>query len=170
VWNSVKASLPHILEAKGHILITASIYAFLNGMANAPYAASKAAVESLGRSLRTELAGSGATAGVLYPGWVATPIAKAAFGGHQAATELIQHVIRGAYGRAVQPAAIAQAVVTGVESRAARIIAPRRWVPMFLLRGVLNAAGDAWLERNSKVQRLLRTIEEQAAKMFSGSD
>ena len=41
-----------------------------------PYAVSKAGVEQLGRALRTELAIHGATAGVLYPGWVHTPIAR----------------------------------------------------------------------------------------------
>jgi NAD(P)-dependent dehydrogenase (short-subunit alcohol dehydrogenase family) len=61
----------------------------MNGMVNAPYAASKAAVESLGRSLRSELAGTGASASALYPGWTATPIAKVAFGGHAVATELV---------------------------------------------------------------------------------
>lgn len=49
-------------------------------MANAPYAASKAAVEMLGRCLLTEIAYTGATASVVYPGWTATPIAKVAFG------------------------------------------------------------------------------------------
>ena len=43
-------------------------------MVNAPYAMSKAAVESFVRSLRAEMAGTGMTAGVLYPGWVSTPI------------------------------------------------------------------------------------------------
>lgn len=46
-------------------------------MVNAPYAMSKAAVESFGRSLRAEMAGTGTTAGVLYPGWVSTPIIAA---------------------------------------------------------------------------------------------
>ena len=53
---------------KGQILITSSVYCFVNGMANAPYAASKAAVEMLGRCLRTEIAYTGATASVVYPG------------------------------------------------------------------------------------------------------
>ena len=42
--------------------------------------ASKQAVEMLGRCLRTEIAYTGATASVVYPGWTATPIAKVAFG------------------------------------------------------------------------------------------
>ncbi|AXI03278.1 SDR family NAD(P)-dependent oxidoreductase [Aquirhabdus parva] len=162
VWNTIKATLPHIIDAQGHILITASIYAFVNGMANAPYAASKAAVESLGRALRTELAGTGATAGVLYPGWVETPIAKVAFGGHQEATTLVKHAMPGPFGRAVQPSVIADAVIAGVESRASRIIAPKRWIPMSLLRGLLNATSDALLDRDRKVHQLIRSLEKRA--------
>jgi NADP-dependent 3-hydroxy acid dehydrogenase YdfG len=60
-WRSVRACLPQIIERRGHVLMTASIYSYCNGMANAPYAASKAALEMFGRSLRAELAGTGAT-------------------------------------------------------------------------------------------------------------
>jgi NAD(P)-dependent dehydrogenase (short-subunit alcohol dehydrogenase family) len=160
VWNTIKASLPHVLATKGHILITASMYAFINGVANAPYAASKAAVESLGRALRAELSGTGATAGVLYPGWVDTSIAKVAFGGHAEATRLVEHAMPGPFGRLVQPDEIAKAAVAGVEKRAARIIAPRRWVPISLLRGIVNALSDAMLDRDAEFQRLVRALEK----------
>ncbi|MDO9354242.1 MAG: SDR family NAD(P)-dependent oxidoreductase, partial [Solirubrobacteraceae bacterium] len=76
VWRTIRAALPAVRASGGHVLLTGSIYAFANGVANAPYGASKAAVESLGRSLRAELAGTGTTAGVLYPGWIETPIVQ----------------------------------------------------------------------------------------------
>jgi NAD(P)-dependent dehydrogenase (short-subunit alcohol dehydrogenase family) len=70
VWRTVRAALPQIVARRGHVLVTASVYAFANGAANASYAMAKAGVEQLGRALRLELAARGATAGVLYPGWV----------------------------------------------------------------------------------------------------
>ncbi|MEH3154642.1 MAG: SDR family NAD(P)-dependent oxidoreductase [Gordonia paraffinivorans] len=73
VWNTVRATLPAVLDAQGHMLLTSSTYAYVNGMVNAPYAATKAAVEQIGRALRVEVRRHGATAGVLYPGWVRTP-------------------------------------------------------------------------------------------------
>lgn len=161
VWNTVKASLPHILSAKGHVLITASIYAFINGVANAPYAMSKAAVEQLGRALRAELAGTGATAGVLYPGWVDTKLAKVAFGGHAIATNLVNHTMPGPFRRPVQPDTIAQAVVAGVERRAARIIAPKIWVLVSWFRGVFNALSDAMLDKDATFQKLMRQLERK---------
>src|ERR1700758_3879457 len=76
VWRTVRAALPQIIANRGYVLITSSIYAYANGTINAPYAMSKAGVEQLGRALRVELAGAGASAGVLYPGWVNTNIAR----------------------------------------------------------------------------------------------
>jgi hypothetical protein len=54
VIRTIKPALPEIIANQGHVLITASVYAFVNGVANSAYAASKAAVEMLGRSLRLE--------------------------------------------------------------------------------------------------------------------
>lgn len=101
VWRTVQPALEQIIANQGHILLTSSTYAFLNGVVNAPYAASKAAVEQLGRALRTELSLHGASAGVLYPGWVATGIAGDAFGGDPEVTALNSHVYKGAFGRPI---------------------------------------------------------------------
>jgi len=61
VIRTIKPALPEIIANQGHVLITASVYAFVNGVANSAYAASKAAVEMLGRSLRLELAPASST-------------------------------------------------------------------------------------------------------------
>lgn len=159
VWRTVRACLPQIIERRGHVLITASIYAYLNGVVNAPYAMSKAGVESFGRALRTELAGTGATAGVLYPGWVDTAIARVAFGGNATATELVAEICPWPYKRQIQPAQVAKAVVRGVVARAPRIIVPRRWVPLSLLRGVLNALTDWTFDRHARLHALVRKLE-----------
>ncbi|XID74304.1 SDR family NAD(P)-dependent oxidoreductase [Alkanindiges sp. WGS2144] len=161
VWRTIKATLPEIMRNQGQILVTASIYAFMNGMVNAPYAASKAAVEMLTRSLRAELAGTGATASVLYPGWVATPIAKIAFGGNDIATKLIELGFPAPLRRPIQPEEIADAVVKGLQARKPRIIAPLRWVPFSMLRGAFNMVTDWHLERQQKMQALIRKLEAQ---------
>jgi NADP-dependent 3-hydroxy acid dehydrogenase YdfG len=64
-WRTVKAALPHLVQSKGYLLIVASGMAASPGPASSAYAASKAAVESLGRSLRIELAHHGVDVGVL---------------------------------------------------------------------------------------------------------
>jgi len=59
VWRTVRACLPYIVESKGHILVTASIYAYVNGLVNTPYAMSKAGVEMFGRILAVGISGNG---------------------------------------------------------------------------------------------------------------
>lgn len=161
VWNTVRAALPHIVESGGYILLTSSTYAYLNGLANAPYAASKAAVEQLGRALRTELAGTDATAGVLYPGWVSTPIADVAFGGDDIATALVAKAFPTLLRRPISTEKLARGVVRGIERRAPRIQVPGRWIPISLLRGIVNPVSDALLGRDADIVRLTKELDER---------
>ncbi|MGB7235203.1 MAG: SDR family NAD(P)-dependent oxidoreductase [Rhodococcus sp. (in: high G+C Gram-positive bacteria)] len=159
VWNTVRAVLPHVVECGGYILLTSSTYAYLNGLANAPYAASKAAVEQLGRALRTELAGTDATAGVLYPGWVSTPIADVAFGGDDIATALVAKAFPTPLRRPISTKKLARGAVRGIERRAPRIQVPGRWIPISLLRGIVNPVSDAMLGRNADIIRLTTELD-----------
>lgn len=159
VWNTVRAVLPHVVESGGYILLTSSTYAYLNGLANAPYAASKAGVEQLGRALRTELAGTDATAGVLYPGWVSTPIADVAFGGDDIATALVAKAFPTPLRRPISTNKLARGVVRGIERRAPRIQVPGRWIPISLLRGIVNPISDAMLGRNADIIRLTTELD-----------
>lgn len=161
VWNTVRAVLPHIVESGGYILLTSSTYAYLNGLANAPYAASKAAVEQLGRALRTELAGTDATAGVLYPGWVSTPIADVAFGGDDIATALVARAFPTPLRRPISTDKLARGVVRGIERRAPRIQVPGRWIPFSLLRGIVNPISDSMLGRDADIIRLTKKLDSR---------
>jgi len=78
VVYTVRQALPHVIEQRGHVLVIASVYAFLNGALQSSYAMSKAAVEQLGRALRVELAPHGASAGVGYFGFVNTAMVQGA--------------------------------------------------------------------------------------------
>ncbi|MBO9469977.1 SDR family NAD(P)-dependent oxidoreductase [Endozoicomonas sp. G2_2] len=158
VWRTVRAALPEVTRNRGQILITSSIYALLNGMANAPYAASKAAVATLGRTLRTELAGTGASAGVIYPGWTATPIAEIAFGGNALATRLNATALPRLLRARVAPETVAEAIVAGLQRRAPRIVVPARWRAVFALRGVLDPLLDRWLDGHTQIHGLLRQV------------
>ena len=159
VWHTLQAALPEVIRNQGQILVTSSIYAFVNGMANAPYAASKAAVEALARALRVELGGTGATASVVYPGWTATAIAKIAFGGNDLATRMNESVMPNYLRRPIQPEQVARAITQGMRSRRARIVAPERWAPIALLRGLINALVDSYLQRHRGLRQLFRELE-----------
>jgi NAD(P)-dependent dehydrogenase (short-subunit alcohol dehydrogenase family) len=65
-FNLVHAAAPHVSHKDGYFLLTASLAAAVHLPLMAAYCASKAAVESLGDSLRAELAPTGARVGVAY--------------------------------------------------------------------------------------------------------
>lgn len=159
VWRTLKAALPAIIQSKGQLLVTSSIYATINGMANAPYAASKAGVESLFRSLRAELGGTGASASIIYPGWTETPIARIAFGGNDLATRMNQLAMPSFLRKPIRPEQLATSIVQGLQKRQPHIIAPARWRPLFWLRGVFNPAADWYLTRHPKLQQLIHELE-----------
>lgn len=167
VWHIVRASLPEIIRNRGQVLVTSSTYAYLNGMANAPYALSKAAVESLARSLRAELGATGASASVLYPGWVDTAIAKVAFGGNAIVTEMNETGLPPFMRRAIPPKQVARAVVRGLQKRKPRIIEPTRFVPISMLRGLFNMFTDWQIPRHSRLQELLQQLESEVVRTRS---
>lgn len=164
VWRTVRAALPEIIKANGQVLVTSSVYAFGNGVINAPYAMSKAGVESFGRSLRAELAGTGTTASVLYPGWIKTPMTRIAFGANATASELVEKAFPSSLRRLITPETVAAAVMLGLSNRAPRIIVPRRWAPLSALRGLLNMYTDRMFDKRTDLQQLVRRAEADVSK------
>jgi len=164
VWRTIRAALPEIIRNRGQILVTSSTYAYLNGMANAPYAASKAGVEMLARSLRTEFAYTGATACVVYPGWTATAIAKVAFGGDAIVTQMNEVGLPGWLRRPISPEQMASAIAKGIQARQPRIFAPKRWIPFSLFRGIFAVITDAIMGRHAKLQDLIQQLEAQSRR------
>ncbi|HET7049681.1 MAG TPA: SDR family NAD(P)-dependent oxidoreductase [Solirubrobacteraceae bacterium] len=168
VVRTIKPALPEVIANRGHVLITASIYAFVNGVINSAYAVSKAGVEMLGRSLRLELAPAGASAGVLYPGWVATPLVAVVRGRDPVATAFKQRVFPGRLGAFIDPDEIATAVADGIEARAARIIRPKLWAPVSALRGVFNNVSDELLRHDKATLAHIKQIDSNARKRRAG--
>lgn len=164
VWRTIRACLPSIVESGGHILATASIYAFVNGVANIPYAASKAGVEMMMRGLRVELAGTGATAGVLIPGWIKTQISESAMGKHPIAGAMVRLAYPGFLRSPISPEAVADGVLRGVLKRSRSVVVPGRWAPISLMRGVVNFLADRMLDGNATLHRLLRDLETEASQ------
>ena len=163
VYRTVEAALPEIVRRRGHVVVISSIYAFTNGAGAVPYAMSKAAVEQFGRALRTELAQHGASASVAYFGFIDTEMVHRAIDADPLADRMLQSLPRPLRKR-VSPAVAAEAIAQGIERRSPRIIRPRRWVVMSLLRGLLNPLSDARLERDEQAQSLLRAVDARAGE------
>lgn len=159
VVDTVRLTLDDVLERRGHVLVIASVYAFVNGGMQCSYAMSKAAVEQFGRALRAELAGSGASAGIGYFGFVDTDMVRGARRDPLAGRleELAPRILH----KQIQPSEAGEALAAAVERRAARTIRPRRWAVYSALRGVLNPVLDEGLARHTAFRASVAQAEHQ---------
>lgn len=123
-YNLVRAAGPHVSHPAGYFLLTSSLAAAVHLPLMSAYCASKAAVESLGDSLRIELRPSGARVGVAYFAELDTDMTSRGF-----ATEAASRMPLGGHGHIpvspVEPAI--EAIVRGIDRRSRRVVSPR-WV------------------------------------------
>lgn len=163
VVRTVEAALPQIVARKGHVVVIASVYAFLNGIGAVPYAMAKAGVEQFGRALRVELAQHGAGASVAYFGFIDTEMVHKALDEDPIADRLLGQIPSPLLKR-LPPSEAGAAIVRGIERRQPRIIRPRRWTVYSLLRGLINPPLDTAMVRDAKTQALLRELDARAGE------
>jgi NAD(P)-dependent dehydrogenase (short-subunit alcohol dehydrogenase family) len=159
VWRTVRAALPQVVERHGHIVVTSSVYAFVNGMLNSPYAVAKSGVESLGRSLRAELTPLGASAGVAYFGFVDTKLVQDAVAANG---DRMQQNLPEFLRKRITPDQAGAAVVRGIEERAPRIFAPKWWRYVSAFRGLINPLLDRRMDSDPRVLATIREVEGEA--------
>jgi NAD(P)-dependent dehydrogenase (short-subunit alcohol dehydrogenase family) len=158
-WRTVRATLPAVIERRGHVLVVASIYSFANGALNASYAASKAAVEQLTRALRVELAHHGATAGVAYLGFVDTDLVDDVFAQQQIVEA--RSIAPSFVTRPIPVTRAGRTLVDGVESRAATVAAPSWIRPVLPLRGIAGTLMDEFMLASPGLSRAISSAERK---------
>lgn len=159
VWHTAWAGGARIAAGGGHFVVISSIAAFVVTPNWAAYSASKAAVEQLARSMRVELAPTGATVQVAHFGVVDTPLVDA-FEADPLSAEM-ENLGPSLVTRKVSPQAAARALVNGIERRAPRTVYPARWRVPYALRGVMGPLSDAVLRRDPRVRALMRRVRER---------
>jgi len=162
VVRTVEAALPEIVRRGGHVVVVASVYAFANGAGATPYAMSKAAVEQFGRALRVELVPHGASASDAYFGFIDTEMVRRAIDSDPVA-ESIKDSYPALLRKRLHPRVAGEAIVSGIERRAPRIVRPRRWVVLSTLRGILNPLLDLQAERDATIQGIVRDLDARAS-------
>jgi NAD(P)-dependent dehydrogenase (short-subunit alcohol dehydrogenase family) len=159
VYYTLRAAGPHLAHPRGYALAIASAAAALHAPMMGAYNASKAGVEALGNTLRTELHGSGARAGVAYFGFVDTDMVSR--GLQTRAAERVP-----SRRRAVKPVPLAlaiDAIERGVQRRSRRVTAPG-WVGAVLpLRMLLQPILDLGARRG--LDEALATAREEHAPL-----
>ena len=162
VWHTVRAALPQVAERKGHVVVVSSAYAIANGMLSSAYAVAKSGVEAFGRSLRTELAPLGASAGVAYFGWVDTKLVQDAFA--KPGADRLEKTVPAFLLKRITPAAAGASVVRGIEERAPRTFAPKWWRYVSAVRGLLNPLFDKRADRDPRVREAILDAEARSAE------
>jgi NAD(P)-dependent dehydrogenase (short-subunit alcohol dehydrogenase family) len=172
VWRTVRACLPQITARGGHVVVVASIYAFMNGTILAPYAIAKAGVEQMGRALRVELQPHGASASVAYFGFIDTELVRDGF--RDPAAKLLEDALPKWLLKRLPPKAAGRAIADGIARRQPRIIRPRWWTAHSVLRGVVNPLIDRFLERDKRVQEAVALSDDPdritGPKLVAGAD
>ena len=129
VFNTVRATLPAVIDRRGYMLIVSSLAAYAAAPGLAPYNASKAGVEALANALRLEIAPLGVAVGSAHMSWIDTAMVRDTKTDMHAFAELLRR-LPWPLNKTTTLDACADAFVTGIESRARRIYCPG-WVRAF---------------------------------------
>ena len=136
VFNTVRAALPAVMQARGYVLINASVSSFAHPPVMSAYAASKSAVEAMGNSWRIELASHGVGVGVVHAGWVSTPLVTE--GALHPGFVRLRATMPGPMNSETSPADAARAIVDGMARRKRRIFIPGWLRLLYALRALLH--------------------------------
>ncbi|MGI8512849.1 MAG: short-chain dehydrogenase/reductase, partial [Solirubrobacteraceae bacterium] len=113
--------------------------------------------EQFGRALRVELKPHGASASVAYFGFIDTRMVQDAV--EDPVVERMLQTLPAFARKRLAPSAAGQAIVTGIERRSPRIVAPGWWRAFSALRGILNPLFDLRAERDPDIQAAVREAD-----------
>jgi NAD(P)-dependent dehydrogenase (short-subunit alcohol dehydrogenase family) len=140
VWRTVRTCLPHVIERKGYVLVTASLAAAVHGPGMAAYSAAKAGAEAFADSLRVEVRHLGVDVGVAYFGFIDTDMVRGA-DSHPALGKLRANA-GGLIARTYPLSRVGKAVAEGMEKRSRWVVVPPWARALLVLRTALAPLVD----------------------------
>lgn len=139
LW-SFQAAMPHIDRQGGHALALSSIAGIAPIPLSGVYPATKAAVDSIVATVRTEAMNRPTTAGVVYLAAVDTPMNKDVEADPRAARASKNSVAF--LTRAITPESVARRIVRGLERRRRVVVAPLWLLPSVLPQTVTRSVAE----------------------------
>jgi NAD(P)-dependent dehydrogenase (short-subunit alcohol dehydrogenase family) len=136
VWRTVRATVAHVTERQGYVLLISSMSAVVHLPMMGPYTMAKSGVEAFGDALRMELAHTGTRVGVAYFGFIDTDMVRDAFA--HPASALARKASPGFMTRPIPLSAAGEAIERGVTGRLRVTYAPRWSWLLIKLRGILQ--------------------------------
>ncbi|MEA2480162.1 MAG: hypothetical protein QOJ07_2084 [Thermoleophilaceae bacterium] len=140
-WRTIKACLPHVIERRGYVLQVASVAAVVHAPGMGAYSASKAGVEAMANSLRSEVKHLGVDVGCAYFSWIGTEMVHGA--DRTPVGQKARGQLKGPFGKTYPVALAADAVVRGIEERR-RIVVTPSWVrPLISMRSIVQRVSES---------------------------
>ena len=160
VVRTVSATLPHVLERRGYVLLvsSASALAPLPGMST--YAASKIGVEHFGAVLRLEVAHRGVDVGVAHPAWIDTDLVRDTRRDLKSFERTLRK-LPGPFGSMTTVQECAAAFVEGIAKRRRKIYVPRSLAPLAAVRQIFWSG----LSDRAMAKQLARRVPEMEAEV-----
>jgi NAD(P)-dependent dehydrogenase (short-subunit alcohol dehydrogenase family) len=169
VWRSVRATLPHVIERQGYVLVIASLAAAVHGPGMAAYSASKAGAEAFADSLRVEVKHLGVDVGVGYFAFIDTDMVR---GGD--AHPSLGHFRKDAgwpFNKTYPLTRAGKAIADGIEKRSRWVVVPPTWGrALLVLRTAIaplidRASADTAAEADAL---FMKDVDERGAEAASG--
>ncbi|HTJ34426.1 MAG TPA: SDR family oxidoreductase [Dactylosporangium sp.] len=166
VMRTAAACLPHLIAARGYLLIVASAASFAALPGMAPYCASKAGVEHFGNAVRLEVAHHGVAVGTAHPSWIDTDLVRDAQDDLPAFKESLRR-LPPPLGSTTSVERCAAAFVDALERRRRKVFVPRGVMLVYWLRTFLNSRlAEKVVE--SQARRSVPLMEEQVRSLGRG--
>ncbi|GAA4251314.1 SDR family oxidoreductase [Dactylosporangium darangshiense] len=166
VMRTAAACLPHLIAARGYLLIVASAASFAALPGMAPYCASKAGVEHFGNAVRLEVAHHGVAVGTAHPSWIDTDLVRDAQDDLPAFKDSLRR-LPPPLGSTTSVERCAAAVVDALERRRRKVFVPRGVMLVYWLRTFLNSRlAEKVVE--SQARRSVPLMEEQVRSLGRG--
>jgi NAD(P)-dependent dehydrogenase (short-subunit alcohol dehydrogenase family) len=162
VFRTVRAALPHVVAARGYVLIVSSASALVHTPLMAAYTASKAGVEAFGDALRAEVAHTGTRVGVAYFSFIDTDMVRKSFERPSAAHGRERMT---GFQRVAPLSEAIDAIERGVTRRARHVFAPKSVAPLIWLRSLAQPLVDLQVRRNREFVETLRLAEAESSEL-----
>jgi len=168
VWRTVRATLPHVIERQGYVLVIASLAAAVHGPGMAAYSASKAGAEAFADSLRVEVKHLGVDVGVGYFSFIDTDMVRGA-DAHPALGRFREEA-GWPFNKTYPLSQAGRAVANGIEKRSRWVVVPSWGRALLVLRTAISplldrAAADTAAEADAL---FLQDVEKRGAEVASG--
>jgi NAD(P)-dependent dehydrogenase (short-subunit alcohol dehydrogenase family) len=162
VFRTVRATLPHVVAARGYVLIVSSASALVHTPLMAAYTASKAGAEAFGDALRAEVAHTGTRVGVAYFSFIDTDMVRSAFSRPSAARA---REMGGPFSKVAPLSEAIDAIEHGIRTRARTVVAPKSVRSMLVLRTLLQPLSELGLRRDKRFLETLRLAEAESSEL-----